>query len=49
MIVSHFLHSFIGHPLMALCHLCGLYGWGDVVHDRLFVEPASPYAPEDTS
>jgi hypothetical protein len=40
MIVSHFLHSFVGHPLMAMLHVLGLYSFGDFVHDRLFVEPA---------
>ena len=41
MIVSHFWHSFLGHPLMALCHLVGADRLGDWVHDRLFVEPPS--------
>lgn len=39
MIVSHFWHSFAGHPLMALLHLIGADRAGDWVHDRLFVEP----------
>lgn len=41
MIVSHFWHSFAGHPLMALCHLAGLIRLGDWVHDALFPHPTS--------
>ena len=36
MVRSDFLHSFIGHPLMALLHLIGLEQAGDWVHDKLF-------------
>lgn len=39
MITSHFWHSFVGHPLMALCHLFGANALGDWCHDRLFAEP----------
>lgn len=39
MIISHFWHSFLGHPLMAVLHLVGARRAGDWVHDHLFVEP----------
>lgn len=39
MIKSHFWHSFLGHPLMALCHLIGATRLGDWVHDDLICEP----------
>lgn len=39
MIVSHFWHSFLGHPLMALCHLVGATRLGNWVHDSMFAEP----------
>lgn len=39
MVVSHFWHSFLGHPLMAMCHLVGANRLGDWCHDKLFIEP----------
>ena len=49
MIVSRFLHSFLGHPLMALCHLFGACAAGSWCHDHLFPHPAPPPASPDTS
>ena len=39
MIKSHFWHSFLGHPLMAVCHLIGADRLGNWVHDDLICEP----------
>ena len=38
-VVSLFWHCFLGHPLMARCHLGGALRLGDWCHDKLFVEP----------
>lgn len=42
MIHSEFLHSFFGHPLMALAHLIGARGIGDWFHDVAFPIPPQP-------
>lgn len=39
LVTSHFWHSALGHPLMALAHLFGLNDLGDFIHDEVFAEP----------